>query len=144
MAERVCTSGFRCTVKFSYLSSSSRIAEAQSIKPKLTSLLPSLVRFTKVKLLALCLASKGVFLRGKVWLSNSVLLRDAYLVGSSKNIIGGLLTSSNAIERRFFWPPDKLLVIVFRCSARPNVSKISWIWKKKTEFNTILGLSTQS
>lgn len=52
-------------------------------------------------------------------------------VGSSKNIIGGLLTSSKAIERRFFWPPDKFLVNVRRCSWRPNVSRISFIYKQK-------------
>ena len=33
-------------------------------------------------------------------------------VGSSKNIIGGLLTSSRAIERRFFCPPERFEVIV--------------------------------
>lgn len=33
-------------------------------------------------------------------------------VGSSKNMIGGLLTSSKAIDNRFFCPPDKFDVIV--------------------------------
>lgn len=47
------------------------------------------------------------------------------LVGSSKNIMGGLFTSSRAMDKRFFCPPDKLLVIVLRCSCKPNVSNIS-------------------
>lgn len=54
-------------------------------------------------------------------------------VGSSKNMIGGLLTSSKAIERRFFWPPDKFLVKVRRCSCRPKVSRISFIYKKENQ-----------
>ena len=48
-------------------------------------------------------------------------------VGSSKNITGGLFTSSNAMDSRFFCPPDKLLVSVLRCSSKPSVSKISLI-----------------
>lgn len=53
------------------------------------------------------------------------------LVGSSKNMIGGLLTSSSAIDRRFFCPPDSPLVIVLRWSRSPRVSKISLIYNKK-------------
>lgn len=50
------------------------------------------------------------------------------LVGSSKNIIGGLLTSSKAIDNRFFCPPERSLVYVSRWSMRPKVSKISATW----------------
>lgn len=46
-------------------------------------------------------------------------------VGSSKNMIGGLLTSSRAMERRFFWPPERFEVMVLWCSDRPSVSRIS-------------------
>lgn len=49
-------------------------------------------------------------------------------VGSSKNITGGLLTNSRAIDKRFFWPPERLLVSVLRWSSRPRVSKISLIY----------------
>uniref|UniRef100_A0A182LTP1 Uncharacterized protein n=1 Tax=Anopheles culicifacies TaxID=139723 RepID=A0A182LTP1_9DIPT len=47
------------------------------------------------------------------------------LVGSSKNITGGLLTSSSAIDRRFRWPPERLSVSVLAASSRPSVSIIS-------------------
>lgn len=50
-------------------------------------------------------------------------------VGSSKNIIGGLLTSSRAMESRFFCPPDKLRVSVLRCSLKLSVSRMSSICK---------------
>jgi len=50
-----------------------------------------------------------------------------YLVGSSKNIIGGLFTNSRAMESLFFWPPLRFEVIVRRCSDKPRVSRISWI-----------------
>ena len=36
----------------------------------------------------------------------------AYLVGSSKNIICGLLISSKEIAKRFFSPPDRLPALV--------------------------------
>lgn len=52
-------------------------------------------------------------------------------VGSSKNMTGGLLTNSKAIERRFFCPPDKFRVMVRRCSCRPRVSRISLIWERR-------------
>lgn len=48
-------------------------------------------------------------------------------VGSSKNIMGGLFTSSKAMERRFFCPPERFEVMVLWCSDRPRVSRISWI-----------------
>jgi len=48
-----------------------------------------------------------------------------YLVGSSKNMIGGLFTNSRAIDRRFLWPPDRFIVLVCLASSRPNVLSIS-------------------
>uniref|UniRef100_A0A336K7L2 CSON002676 protein n=1 Tax=Culicoides sonorensis TaxID=179676 RepID=A0A336K7L2_CULSO len=48
-------------------------------------------------------------------------------VGSSKNITGGLLTNSNATDRRFLCPPDKFIVFVLAASFSPNVSIISSI-----------------
>jgi Protein of unknown function (DUF1602). len=44
------------------------------------------------------------------------LVLHSYLVGSSKNMMGGLFTNSRAMDSRFFWPPERLLVIVLRCS----------------------------
>lgn len=37
---------------------------------------------------------------------------QAYLVGSSKNMTGGLLTSSRAMARRFLCPPESRAVLV--------------------------------
>lgn len=54
-----------------------------------------------------------------------LLNNTTHLVGSSKNIMGGLLTSSRAIDNRLRWPPDKLLVRVFLASVRPRMSRIS-------------------
>jgi hypothetical protein len=51
-----------------------------------------------------------------------------YLVGSSKNMTGGLLTSSKAIERRFRCPPERFVVRVSPHSAIPSVSIISSTW----------------
>ena len=50
---------------------------------------------------------------------------STHLVGSSKNITGGLLTSSRAIDSRLRWPPDRFTVRVFFTSIRPSVSRIS-------------------
>jgi len=50
-----------------------------------------------------------------------------YLVGSSKNITGGLLTNSRAMASLFLSPPDNLDVIVFLAWLRPIVSRISSI-----------------
>lgn len=41
------------------------------------------------------------------------------VVGSSKNITGGLLTSSRAIANRLSWPPDSWPVSVFLAFSRP-------------------------
>lgn len=46
-------------------------------------------------------------------------------VGSSKNITFGLSTNSNAMAKRFFCPPDKHPVNVFKDSVSRNVSNIS-------------------
>ena len=59
-----------------------------------------------------------------IWNKNFSTKHFNYLVGSSKNIIGGLLINSSAIARRFFWPPDKLAVLVFSTSERPMFSSI--------------------
>lgn len=50
---------------------------------------------------------------------------QAYLVGSSKNMTGGLLTSSRAMARRFRWPPDRLPVRVLAQGSKPSAVKIS-------------------
>lgn len=50
---------------------------------------------------------------------------STYLVGSSRNIIGGLLISSRAIDNRFFWPPDKNSVLVCLHSDSPKTFSIS-------------------
>ena len=49
---------------------------------------------------------------------NGAITRSTDLVGSSKNMIGGLLTSSSAIDRRLRCPPDKLAVLVLTESSR--------------------------
>ncbi|KAK3927919.1 Chromosome partition protein Smc, partial [Frankliniella fusca] len=42
------------------------------------------------------------------------------LVGSSKNMTGGLLSSSRAVASRLSCPPDSLDVMVSRCSSSPS------------------------
>lgn len=54
-----------------------------------------------------------------------------YLVGSSKNITGGLSNISSAIDNRFFWPPDSAPVRVFLVSYNPMASKICFIYKMR-------------
>lgn len=56
--------------------------------------------------------------------------RRSYLVGSSKNITGGLFTSSWAMASRFRWPPDNCLILVNSDSLRPRASRIRLICKK--------------
>ena len=53
------------------------------------------------------------------------LLDTSYLVGSSKNMTGGLLISSSAMASLFFSPPESLAVLVFKAWDSPIVSKIS-------------------
>ena len=55
-----------------------------------------------------------------------------HLVGSSKNITGGLLTSSWAIESRLRWPPERLLLRVCFASSSPRVWRISITWRTET------------
>jgi len=50
-----------------------------------------------------------------------------YVVGSSRNIIGGLFSSSRAMLSLLLWPPDKRPALVFWCSVSPKVSNISAI-----------------
>lgn len=54
--------------------------------------------------------------------------KNTHVVGSSKNITVGLFISSIAIESRFFWPPDRRLVIVWSWSYKPSINKISSIY----------------
>jgi len=54
-----------------------------------------------------------------------VASRSSDLVGSSKNMTGGLLTSSRAIDKRLRCPPDRLAVLVFFDSSRLRLLNIS-------------------
>lgn len=47
-----------------------------------------------------------------------------YVVGSSKNMTGGLLISSSAIAKRFLWPPDKDPVFVSIRFSRPSIVNV--------------------
>lgn len=49
----------------------------------------------------------------------------SYLVGSSKNMTGGLLTSSRAMASLLRWPPERELVRVWAHSWRPKAVRIS-------------------
>lgn len=49
------------------------------------------------------------------------------MVGSSKNITGGLLTNSNAMERRLRSPPDNRWPTVFAADLSRSKSRISSI-----------------
>jgi len=62
-----------------------------------------------------------------------------YLVGSSKNMIGGLLMSSSAMDRRLRWPPDREMVRVSPHSISPSMPSISstWITPHSISFNSI-------
>lgn len=73
-----------------------------------------------------------------LWLlfQNCYAKYETHLVGSSKNMIGGLLTNSRAMESLFFWPPLRFEVIVWRCSDKPRVSRISWICEIKCQWIT--------
>lgn len=57
---------------------------------------------------------------------------QAYLVGSSKNMTGGLLTSSSAMARRFRWPPERLPVRVLAQGSKPRAVRISLTYGQKT------------
>jgi len=54
---------------------------------------------------------------------------SVYLVGSSKNMTGGLLTSSRAIDRRFLCPPDRLPLLVSLSSSSPRLSSTLSTWQ---------------
>lgn len=58
--------------------------------------------------------------------------KHTYVVGSSRNITSGLLINSNAIERRFFCPPERRAPLVFLVSFKLNNDNISSICKYKT------------
>lgn len=53
---------------------------------------------------------------------------ETYLVGSSKNMTGGLLTSSRAMARRFLCPPESRAVLVCEQDIRPSAVRISVTW----------------
>lgn len=53
------------------------------------------------------------------------LEKKAYVVGSSKNIAGGLLTSSSATDSLFLCPPDNCSTEVERQLSKPSVSNTS-------------------
>ena len=53
---------------------------------------------------------------------------ENYLVGSSKNMTGGLLTSSRAMARRFLCPPESRAVLVWEQDSRPSAVRISVTW----------------
>lgn len=50
-----------------------------------------------------------------------------HVVGSSRNITGGLFTSSNAMDNRFNSPPDNKCPIVSAALPNRNKSRISSI-----------------
>lgn len=52
-----------------------------------------------------------------------------HVVGSSRNIMGGLFTSSNAMESRFCSPPDNRWPIVSAVLVSRNRSSISSIYE---------------
>ena len=54
-----------------------------------------------------------------------VSIFKAYLVGSSKNMTGGLLTSSRAMESLLRWPPESLEALVWRASFSERRSRTS-------------------
>lgn len=55
---------------------------------------------------------------------------ENYLVGSSKNMTGGLLTSSRAMARRFLCPPESRAVLVWEQDIRPSAVRISVTWTR--------------
>lgn len=67
----------------------------------------------------------------------------SHLVGSSKNMTGGLLTSSRAMASRLHWPPDRQLVRVWAHSWRPKAVRISSTWDmdQNREFLCFRGMS---
>ena len=60
---------------------------------------------------------------------NELEINLSYLVGSSRKITGGLLTSSNAMASLFLWPPEISLSLVLAVSVKPRFSRISFIWE---------------
>lgn len=58
-------------------------------------------------------------------------MKETYVVGSSRNITGGLLMSSSAIAKRFFWPPDNRPVNTLYRFSKPNNTNMWWIWLRR-------------
>ena len=48
-------------------------------------------------------------------------------------MIGGLFTNSNAIAKRFLWPPDISFIYVWAVAVNPNTDRISSIYKNKED-----------
>lgn len=67
----------------------------------------------------------------KPWGRGSSHRSPEYLVGSSKNMTGGLFTSSSAMARRFRWPPERLPVRVLAQDSRPRAVRISLTWGQR-------------
>lgn len=53
-----------------------------------------------------------------VCLQAQIKLWCTYVVGSSKNSIGGLSNNSNAIDKRFRCPPDRFEHFVFLANVK--------------------------
>lgn len=62
-------------------------------------------------------------------------LKNAYVVGSSKKIIGGLFNNSSAMANRFLSPPDSLSVLVCFALLSLNISRISDIYVENKSIN---------
>lgn len=59
-------------------------------------------------------------------------VRVSYEVGSSRNITGGLFTSSKAMDKRLRSPPDSRWPIVSAAFVNRSKLKISSIYEQKT------------
>lgn len=73
-----------------------------------------------------------------LWLDSKI-----YLVGSSKNITGGLLTSSRAMASLFRCPPERLLLFVFSTSDKPMELRI-WSTYRNRKYILVIHLKNSS
>lgn len=70
--------------------------------------------------------------------------RYSHLVGSSKNITGGFVSSSCPMDSLFFSPPESFPTRVSAAFLRPNNSKISFICHNKnghSYFSHFMGIA---
>lgn len=88
---------------------------------------PKLLAWIYIALNSNCLA-RWKIKRNVVHSMGKAYRGTTHVVGSSKNIIGGLSTNSRAMDSRFFCPPESRSQRVFLWTAKPSVSKISSIW----------------